>query len=320
MSIFRTYLWTPSLTAAFTALVATAGCGSDKDSNSGGSYGLTAKDPASAEVASVDRFQDSFATLWKRSAPGYNPGVFKSRIPAANAPFALDTFIVHGLGPDGAKFTYYSLDIVPPVPQTAYQIVGSDQKPVPNQLPIFSSVPGDQGYTDFAQITTVEVNSSYVANSITSVADVEKAVAAGAKKTPTKMVNNWAHVPKDTTAALKYQDASPLGHTGWVNGKVVYYAQFETDVPVGDDGKMPAIDLFVTFKNDMDAGEGFATEADGIQTHNVMELLPGQDGYTSYWTHFVEKLADFDTVKDLTTARATNPAEKPIVVNCPVVQ
>jgi hypothetical protein len=84
--------------------------------------------------------------------------------------------------------------------------------------------------------------------------------------------------------------------------------------------KVPTVPIVVIFKDDMSPAQGFATEPMSKQTHNVVGLLPGQDGYSSYWDHSVGNLSGFDTVKDLTTAVANVKAKVPVIVNCPVVE
>jgi hypothetical protein len=277
-------------------------------------------DPATAPAASVDRFSDTFATLFKRSSPAFDPAHVSAAIPAANAPIPMDNFLIHSIGPAGEKVEYYSLDIVAPVPQKAFQFTHEDGTAVAGQLPVLAGLPGDTGYSDYARITAVKVKSGYVANTLTSAAEVDAAVAAGTV-TATQMdtVVNWAVVPKGTTANLKFLGKSPLGQTAWVNSQVASLLVFEENLKVTSDGKVPTVPIVVIFKNDMSPAAGFATEADGVQTHNVVGLLPGQMGYSSYWDHSVGHLSGFDGVHDLASAEANVAAKAPVIVNCPVV-
>lgn len=305
-----------------------AACSDDSSTNTvdtdGGvavDSGTTAKsvDPDTAAVASVDRFQDGFATLFKRSAPVFNPAAVSKVVPAPNAPIDLDNFLVKSFGPRGELVTYYSLDIISGTPQKAYEIVDADGKAIPGQLPVLAGVPGDAGYSDFARITTIKTKAGYAVNSLVSAADVEAAVRAGtATATETNRLVNWAVVPKGSTAKLKFRGQTVTGFRGWAGGKVAHFMQFETDVTAPPSGMMPAIPIIVIFKNDKDPSEGFAADATG-QTHNVVALLPSDPGYTSFWDHSVGKLAGFDGVKDLPTAEANVAAKAPVIVNCPVV-
>jgi hypothetical protein len=134
---------------------------------------MTAKgvDPDTAPVASVDRFSDGFAHLFKRSGPAFDPANVQPIVPAPNAPIDFDTyFTVRALGPAGEDIRYYSLDIVPKVPATGYVVVSAGT-PVPDQLDIIDKLPGEAGYNDFVRITEVEVGKGYVANTMTSAAD-----------------------------------------------------------------------------------------------------------------------------------------------------
>ena len=120
----------------------------------GGTQGL---DPDTAPAAMVDRFQDSFATLFKRSGPVFDPTNVSKVVPAPGEPIDMENVLVMALGPSGEKVTYYSLDIVPDVAGKAFQIVGPDGAPVADQLPILEAIPGDAGYNDFVAITRVTV-------------------------------------------------------------------------------------------------------------------------------------------------------------------
>jgi hypothetical protein len=295
--------------------------GGSGGSTSSGTTGDGALDPDTAPVAEIDRFQDGFATLFKRSGPVFDPMNVSKVVPEPNAPIDMDNFLVMALGPAGEKVTYYSLDIVPPVAREAYSIVGADGKPIKDQLPIIDSIPGDKDYTDFFTITQVTVKDGYVANTLHSVADVEKAIGDGsATEKATDQMVNWSVVPKGTTAKLKFLGKTVTGFRAWYDDKVAYYMEFETDLKAPADNMIPTVPIYVIFKDDMSPAMGFATEAGSKQTHNVIALLPGQAGYSSYWDHSVGKLSGFDTVTDLASAEANVKAKAPVIVNCPVVE
>src|SRR4051812_8341828 len=67
----------------------------------------TAKDPATAPKASIDRFSDAAGHLQKRSA--------SPALPAANKPVDFDQgpFITTGYGPHGENIRYYNFDVQP---------------------------------------------------------------------------------------------------------------------------------------------------------------------------------------------------------------
>lgn len=278
-----------------------------------------ALDPDTAPVVSVDRFQDGFATLFKRSAPAFNPSEVSKVIPEPNAPIDMDNFLIDAFGPAGERVVYYSLDILPEAPTTGYLLVDKSGKEIPDQLPIIDSVPGDEGYNDFVRVTEVQVNSGYVANTLTSFDDVDAAVDDGtAKLNETARIENWAVVPRGTTAKRKFPGSSPVGYRAWMNDEIAHYLRFDTNLELSGD-KVPTSPIIVIFKNDMSPAEGFLTDDDG-KTHNVVATLPGQPGYSSYWDHSVGKASGFDDVKDLKTALANVRDKAPVIVNCPIVE
>jgi hypothetical protein len=63
---------------------------------------------------------------------------------------------------------------------------------------------------------------------------------------------------------------------------------------------------------------GFCKEEDGVQTHNVVEAIPGQDGYASLWRVTAYPPEDFDSVVDLESAIAVAYPDALALVNCPV--
>lgn len=277
-------------------------------------------DPNTAAIASVDRFQDSFATLFKRSAPAFDPAHVRPVVPAPNAPIHFDQlFGVRSFGPGGERVMYYSLDIVPVVPGRAYVILDANGQAIPGQLPVLTGVPGDAGYNDFMRITEVRTHEGYNVNSLTSEADVLAAVAEGeATTTLTTRIVDWAVVPAGSTATLRFQGNVVTGFRGWVRGMIAPLMQFETNLQVTANGRVPSAGIVVIFRNDMDPSMGFQTEAGGM-THNVVQVLPGQPGYSSLWAHQRGNLAGFDGVRDWTTALANVAGPLPVNVNCPMV-
>jgi len=296
--------------AALSAILAHCGTTSDR----------ATVDPDAAAVVSVDRFQDSFATLFKRSAPAFDPVNVRPRVPAPNAPIDFDQlFRVRSLGPGGERVMYYSLDVVPVVPGRAYVILGPDGETIPGQLPVLTGVPGDAGYNDFMRITEVRTEAGYNVNSLTSEADVLAAVAEGeATATLTTRIVDWAVVPAGSTATMRFQGNVVTGYRAWVRGMIAPLMQFETDLRVTAAGRVPGAGIVVIFRNDADPSMGFATDADGM-THNVVQVLPGQPGYSSLWSHLRGNLAGFDGVRDWATALANAAGPLPVNVNCPMV-
>ncbi len=280
---------------------------------------ITGTDPDTAQVVGVDRFQDGFATLFKRSGPAFDPDNVAPIVPAPNAPIDMDTyFLVKALGPAGQKVTYYALDILPDVPARAYVFVDAAGAPVPGQLPVIDAIPGDGGYNDFVRISEVTVGDDFVANTLTSAAQVSAAVSAGAATlVETTRVANWAIVPEGTIATRKFAGARVDGFRAWYRDQVAHYLRFDEQLEAAG-GAVPSSGIVVIFANDMSPGNGFEAEAGG-QTHNVVETLPGDPFYSSYWAHAVGSRAGFDGVTDWASALANAAMPVPVVVNCPIV-
>jgi len=65
---------------------------------------------------------------------------------------------------------------------------------------------------------------------------------------------------------------------------------------------------------------GFRTEPGSSQTHNVVQTLPSDAGYSPLWSVSVYDNADFDRVDDLASVlRANILARGVALVNCPIV-
>lgn len=293
-----------------------AGGQSPEASSSGGDGG--AKNPDNAPVVSVDRFSDAFAHLFKRSA--------NSSFPAANAPIDCDQgpFITHGLGPNGEKVAYYNFDVLPTTPAPIYVFFAGGTQ-APGQLNVVDVLPGDPGYNDFWLITKVAVPSDYVANSVTSLAEI---TAAGFVTTPTNMLVNCPVVPAGSTAKLRYTSESSALQRGWYRDKIVNYFSFdEHALTTGTGGAAPTAPILVAFNVDPDPNNamsgppsGFVTEPGTMQTHNVISVLPTDSSYSPLWSVSAYKSTSFSAVSNWATASQAPVAAANLAdVNCPVV-
>lgn len=284
---------------------------------------MAAQNPETAGVVSVDRFQDGFSTLFKRSGPAFDPVNVSKIVPAPNAPIDLDKhFLVSSLGPKGEKITYYALDVLSDVPGMAWVFLNQKGQPVQGQLPILKSIPGEKDYNDFMQITEVIVPDNYVANSLTSMNDVKNAMSRGEVVfKPGNRIANWAVVPQGTMASKKFQGKPVSGFKAWYQGQVAHYLRFEENLQITSSMKVPTSPIIVIFKNGMDPSMGFKTEANG-QTHNVLATLPGDAAYSSLWLHaFQGKAEGFESVNDFMSATLNRGGDLPnLMVNCPVVE
>jgi hypothetical protein len=293
--------------------LALSACSSDDGKN--GMPGATPVDPDGAASVSVDRFSDAAGHLQKRSA--------SPSLPAADQAVNFDQgpFITEGYGPAGEIIKYYNFDVQPTKPAPIY-VPMKNGKPVSGQLNIVGVVPGDKDYNDFWQVVTVAVPDSYVANTLTSVDQVND---SGYKTDATDMIVNCPIVPDHSTASLRAEgDASGTALTrGWYEGMLVHYFNFgeKKGGIQASGGKVPLSPIYVTFNDDMmGPASGFKTEGDQMQTHNVAATLPSSPAYSPLWAVTPYPSAKFDSVSDLTTAAmAASSASVAAYVNCPIV-
>ncbi|MDZ7731466.1 MAG: hypothetical protein U5K37_11960 [Natrialbaceae archaeon] len=300
-----------------------AGCMNDSGSmNDGADAGMDGSmpepmDPSDAERVTIDRFSEEAGTLMVRGADNSLPG------PGEPIDFDQGPFITSGLDPDGAPVQYYNFDVMPASPAPIYALFREGESmPVDDQLNIVGTVPGDDGYNDFWHVHKVTVPTDYVANTATSVADLQE---AGYSITPTNMVKNCPIVPDGSTAMKRHGDTQTGLVTGWYDGKLVSYFLFEEAPITVTDGSVPLSPIYVAFNTNPneDGGgpaSGFMTESDSTQTHNVVATVPGDEGYSPLWRVNVYNNSDFGSVMDLESAQdADILAMGAAMVNCPIV-
>ena len=310
----RSLTWSAS---AVLSLCAT-GCG-DPESEEKPRPG---KDPDTAEVVAVDRFSAAAGTLLVRDDT--------NGLPPAGAPIDFDEppFVTLGLGPRGERVEYYGFDVQSRTPATRFVFYREgEKKPLAGQLDIIDTVPGDDGYSDFFRVTRVTVPSNYAPNTITRARGVE---ASGYETEPTDVIVNAPVVPMGSSATRRLEGSSGEARRAWYRDEIAYYFSFEEDeLRVGFDAAnepvAPIAYIFVTFNinpNEPGGGppSGFVTEPGSAQTHNVVEHLPGDEGYSPLWHVMVYDSASFDEVGDLASAMAARPIGIPAaLVNCPLL-
>ena len=277
--------------------------------------------PDTAGDVSVDRFGSSFAHLFLRDAA--------NGFPAANQPVdfdAIPAFNTHGLGPNGEKTIYYNFDVLSTTPAPIYVLFHSGETtPVAGQLNIIDVIPGDVGYNDFWLVQKVTVPADYVANTVTSYAEI---VQMGYSVASTTTLVNCPVVPKGSVAHKRFLSSERADLTrGWYKNKVVYYFNFLEKELTAVNGMIPTSDIYVAFNinPDMAGGgpaSGFKTE-DGTatgQTHNVPETLPTDATYSPLWDVQIYNNTSFGMVSNLITAgSAPVMAMDAAIVNCPIV-
>lgn len=277
-------------------------------------------DPNTAPKVSVDRFSSEAGTLFVRDG--------SNGLPEANAPIDCDQapFITMGLGPGGQMVEYYNFDVQPLTPAPIFVLFkeGADS-PVGGQLNIIDVIPGDAGYNDFWHVRKVTVPSDYVANTVTSYQEI---ISKGYMVEPTDILVNCPVVPEGSTAVKRYNASESSALTrGWYKDKVVFYFNFsEKDLTVNPANPMvPLSDILVTFNVNPDQPgggppSGFVTEMGSEQTHNVVETVPANAGYSPLWDVDVYDNTDFDMVHDWSSALMANILGMGVAtVNCPIV-
>ena len=285
--------------------------------------GLSAKsnaqvDPDTEKVVSVDRFSMEAGHLFVRTEENGLPG------PNEPIDFDMAPFITKGLGPNGELISYYNFDVQPTEPAPIYVLFreGEDH-PVEGQMNIIDVIPGDEGYNDFWEVQKVTVPMDYMANSVTSFAQL---MEAEYPMEETTTIVNCPVVPEGSTAKLRMGDESPELTKGWYKGMMVYYFNFlEKSLMTNESDMVPTSPIYVTFNinPDMEGGgppSGFVTEPETGRAHNVTATLPMDDTYSPLWWVNVYDNADFDMVHDLASAQAATILATGVAsVNCPVV-
>lgn len=272
--------------------------------------------PSKAPIAAVDRFSKMAAHLQLR-APG-------NGIPGPNQPVDFDTgpFITQGFAPTTGKLVrYYNFDVQSTTPAPIYVLYREGEAtPVSGQLDIIDSLPGDKGYNDFRQVWKVTVPKSYVANTISDAAALQK---AGYKSEKTDELRNMPVVPDKSVARMRLNNESPGLQSAWFDGKVAKFFAFYEAKLSGQD--VPVSPIFVTFNINPDKpnggpDSGFRTEQSSPQTHNIPSTLPGDAGYSPLWSVVVYDTADWPKVHDLQSVSAAKILASGVAnVNCPIV-
>jgi hypothetical protein len=276
------------------------------------------KNPDAAPQASIDRFSAAAGHLQVRTSDNGLPG--------PNQPVDFDSgpFITQGLAPDGTPVRYYNFDVQSTTPAPIYVLFrAGDDTPVEGQLNIVDVIPGDPGYNDFWQVVRVNVPREYVANTITSLAEIKE---AGFPMHSTNMLVNCPIVPRGSTARQRLAGENSELTRGWYKGQVVFYFSFfERVLQTTQSGMVPVSPIYVTFKVNPDQPgggppSGFLTERGSQQTHNVVETVPSNPGYSPLWFVSVYDNAAFTKVEDLASVRREKILAPGVAnVNCPIV-
>jgi hypothetical protein len=189
---------------------------------------------------------------------------------------------------------------------TGFDSNGQPQ-PVAVQHNIVDFVPGDPGYSDLWQVNFVTVPANYIANTVRSLDDVQK---AGYPIKATDQLVNCPVVPLNSSLA----EGTPGLTKGWYKGKEVHYFDF---------GPSPDFTLPIyAFITGLDSA-GNPQFVPG--QHNIIGVIPGQGGYSAFWDlHLVKVPADYQANSITSIAQALASGYEMIhpgiVVNCPVIR
>jgi hypothetical protein len=289
-------------------------CDKDEDNKTAPST-PQGKDINTATKISIDRFSSSAGHLMVRTAT--------NGLPAAGAAINFDQapFITTGLDKSGASVQYYNFDVQPTTPENIYVFFKSGASaPIAGQNNVIPTIPGEKGYNDFWLVNKVIVPDNYVANTITSEAEV---LASGYTVEKTTTVVNCPVVPFGSTANKSHTTGVASSLTiGWYKGQAVAYFNFD-EAPLSTvNGLVPTSPIYVMF-NDGATGpaSGFKTETNNpSQTHNVIATSPGDATYSPLWFVRVIDNANFATVTNLAKAESVASVPADATVNCPVVK
>jgi hypothetical protein len=283
---------------------------------------IQANFPGYIPVVAIDRFSDVAGTFFKRSE--------RQQLPAADEPIDFDEdFLMRSLGPNGEVVEQYHLDARPSAPALVFVAVDFRGDLIAGQLPVFDDIPGDVFYNDVRRVVEVEVERDYRPNAVTSWSAM---MDAQYDTTMTERVLHCVMVPDGSVASKRFVADIPLGlHDGWYREQIVKYLLFEnpeSSLTIDFAGNSLSTPIMYAFlQNDRDVSDGFAIDTDG-NTHNVVTLLPGQEGYSPLWALTLFILDAFDRVVDVPSAQsqAGNPENRleledgaVILVNAPIV-
>lgn len=272
-------------------------------------------DPETAERAPIDRFSDGAGTRLRRSGDATLPG--------PNVAIDVDArFAMVGLGPAGERVTVYEFDVQPREPAPIYVFFKPGRStPMKDQLNVVPVIPGDAGYNDLWRVVKVNVPDDYVANTVTSVAEI---VDGGFALETTDDLVNCPVVPEGSVARKRMPGDYAGLHQGWYGGRIIQYFHFGEKPLAAVDGLAGTSTIHVAYAIDPGqpgggAAAGYMREPDG-DTHNVVATLPSDGEYWPLWSVRPYANAAFATVTDLATAEAAAPvADDEAIVNAPIV-
>ena len=183
--------------------------------------------------------------------------------------------------------------------------------PVPGQLNLIDTIPGQPGYSDFWRVYKVLAPTNYVANTIRS---FDAVIASGYTIEATDIIVNCPVVNPGSTIQGSNQ---PLV-SGWYRGRSVVY--FDHGANSESEGSVVATPpIYAFFLSD-------GTPVSGQR--NVIDVIPGDGGYSDLWqvvkvvvdsAYTPNSLRDASDILAQATAGGVTLEVAGIYVNCPVV-
>jgi len=157
---------------------------------------------------------------------------------------------------------------------------------VQGQFPIIDVKPGDQGYTHFWEIMNVTVPSTYVPNTIKSLATLNHAQQNGlVSLSDSKRALNGPIVAHDVKAEVV--NGEPTITSIWYRSKLASMAIFETNL---GSSRVPAIPIWLIQREpdtypllEWVAGKDLNRDGDLSDSNDLIGTTPGQPGYSPLW-------------------------------------
>ncbi len=194
---------------------------------------------------------------------------------------------------------------------------------------IIDKVPGEEGYSDFWRVNLVTVDATYEANTFTSAAQV---LASSLEVTETDLLVNCPVVRPDSDSAsgeprppALVRSARPEAKAfdlvdGWYRGDDVTYFDFGMQSPLTPSNNQVGIAPIYAFATGVGANGPDFVEGQ----KNVIDLVPGDEGYSDLWeVHLVIVDEDYEagtiTSKRQVEASRFEIRKPGLLVNCPVV-
>lgn len=208
---------------------------------------------------------------------------------------------------DGNPVYYFDFGQNPEETAPIYVFFYGDGTMVPDQKNVIDTIPGEGDYSAFWRVHMVTVPDDYVANSAQSLSDI---MAAAYTITPTDILVNCPVVR--TEAPAETFDTT----TGWYQDQSISYYSFNNPIPSPDGGDtVTPAPIYVLF-----FGDGTPVP----DQRNIIDVVPGDDGYSDLWRVHVVTVPDDYVANDvrsyvqiMNAGYTVTPMD--IYVNCPVV-